>query len=55
MLVRSTAETITQSPCLWFLNTVPVSYNRKAELWPEAAKEQVFQEAGAEAAGLLKD
>lgn len=55
MLVRSTAEAVTQHTCMWFLHVAPASLNMKAELWQEAAEVQVFQEAGAEAAGPVED
>ena len=55
MWVRSTAEAVTQSTHMSFLHIYPASHNMKAEFWQEAAKEQVFQEAGAEAIKLGED
>ena len=40
---------------MWFLHVAPASLNMKADLWQEAAEEQVFQEVGAEAAGSVED
>lgn len=40
---------------MWLLHVSWASHSMKDELWEEKAQEQVFQEAGSEAAGPAKD